>query len=67
MPIKGVLRQSKATLSMTKIMSFLILVPLKKEFKQEFSLEDYRVQIKTMQQLIKESACIYNTEGPHFI
>ena len=34
--------------------------------KQEFLLEDYKVDIKTMQLLVKEAVHVYNTQRPHW-
>lgn len=34
--------------------------------KQEFLLEEYRVDIKTMQLLVKDVVRIYNTHRPHW-
>ena len=34
--------------------------------KQEFLLEDYQVDIKTMQVLVKDTVNIYNTKRPHW-
>ena len=34
--------------------------------KQEFMLEDYRVELPVMQQLVKDSIEIYNTKRPHW-
>ena len=34
--------------------------------KQEFMLEDYRVELPVMQQLVKDSIENYNTKRPHW-
>jgi transposase InsO family protein len=34
--------------------------------KQEFSLEDYKVDIKTMKLIVKDAVRIYNTKRPHW-
>ena len=34
--------------------------------KDEFMLEEYRADMKTMEKLIKESVEIYNTMRPHY-
>jgi len=34
--------------------------------KQEFLLEDYRVDIKTMEAVVKDAVRIYNTQRPHW-
>ena len=34
--------------------------------KQEFLLEDYQVDIKTMKLLVKDAVRIYNTKRPHW-